>query len=71
MREIEKLLLQIYKIDKTPEYGYGQTEDCRTKEGETPKKGSRFQTPREIIRNYFNGSFWKKWNEFCEVENDE
>ena len=64
MRDIDKLLLEIYRVDKTPEYGYLKKNSDKTKEGELAGIGKRWLTPREIIQNHFGGNFWELWIDF-------
>ena len=61
---MEKMLLEIYFVDKTPLYEY-EGENSLTTEGYKSFRGSRWCTPREIIRDYFSGDFWEKYNKHC------
>lgn len=60
----EKMLMEIYRVDKTPDYGYGMKKSAQTREGHLPGTGKRWLTPREIIRNFFGVYFWEKHEKF-------
>lgn len=62
--DIESLLFEIYRVDKTPEYGYSKTKKDQTAGGEIAGVGKRWLTPREIIRDRFGLEFWDKYNEW-------
>ena len=64
MDNSDKFLLEIYRLDKTPAYGYGKNKNDKTTEGESAGAGKRWLTPREMIQNHFGASFWSLWFEF-------
>jgi hypothetical protein len=66
--KLEKLLFAIYQNDKTPAYGYGDRDENRNACGDLPpNSGSRFLTPREMIRQHFTEvKFWKLYEDYKE-----
>ena len=51
-KELTRLLEQIASMDQTPEYSYFKGNAYLDANGDAPKPGSRFCTPREICKRY-------------------
>jgi len=65
MRTIYKILFNIYTNDKTPEYSYNkENKNYVNTYGIGPGGGSRWKTPREIIRDYLGSKFWLLYNKY-------
>ena len=45
---LKKKLDAIKAHDKTPQYGYGRSDECKNNLGELPPIGERWATPREL-----------------------
>ena len=53
VKDAEDLLIDIHRLDKTPEYDYGKREEDRDNCGKLAGVGKRWLTPKELIKKYF------------------
>jgi hypothetical protein len=51
--DFEKMLIDIFRLDKTPEYGYSRRDKDKDNLGQLAGIGKRWLTPKEIIKHYF------------------
>lgn len=65
IKKYEDLLMRIYFVDKTPVYTY-EGKNSLTTEKHKSFRGSRWCTPREIIKDCIGPSFWDKYRKHCE-----
>jgi len=64
---IKKILFDIYRLDKTPSYGYSKKDEDLDNVGNLAGIGKRWQTPHEIIQNTFRSAeidFWTEYEEY-------
>ena len=64
VEEVKRLVIAIFKQDKTPAYGYSRKERDQTRFGREPGAGKRWQTPAELAQQFarkhnFNDELFK------------